>query len=724
MPDPSEDPTKPIEPETVADSGQAETPPDDPTVSSSEFAADPLVGVQIRYLGDYELMNVIGRGGMGVVYRAKQISLNRLVAVKVIRFGETSSDAELRRFQHEAEAIAALDHPGIVPIYEIGTHEGRHYFSMKLIQGESLAKAIPRLKGNYRAIGRILADSARAVQHAHARGILHRDIKPANIVLDGEDIPHVTDFGLAKRLEAESVDPTLSAAIVGTPAYMAPEQTTASRGSITIATDIYGLGAVLYAMLSGHAPHRGSSVLEVLDAVREKQPEPPSRDDPKIPRDLEVICMKCMDREPGRRYQTAGELADDLDRWLEDRPISARKVSGVARFILWCKRRPLVAGLAAALLISVLAGSAGVLINWQKVRRQRDEINLAYLQVRAESQASRSLNDFLVSDLLAFSSPFLAGARDVPVSTLLDRSAEYASTRFANQPKIEASIRQILGVAYLSLGMIDKSEAELLRSTKIRQSLPESDEADRLSSEYFVGYLRLFQNDFEQAEIHARNAFDGRRKLLGETDEATLEAASLLGAVVKMRGRADEARNVLEKAIATAREVLGDEHRMTRHLLTNLAVVTHDQGRYQEAFTTFDQIARISLRINGANHPETLLAQSRLGATLFFLGRLKDAEEVLLVVVESARDVLGPRNPETIRIMNNLAAVQCMLGKNEAAATQFRKIIEQLKEMFPPDHQQIMNTELNLSVALLRQKKTVEAELILRDLVPKTELSG
>ena len=367
MPDPSKEPTENGESETVGEPGQAaageadfaSVPPTEvapgelnqeltrawegdsgsvpggsdgweaPTLDSGGKPSDPLLGARIRYLGDYELLEIIGQGGMGVVYRAKQISLNRTVALKVVRFDGIPTEAELRRFQHEAEAVASLDHAGIVPIYEVGTHEGRHYFSMKLITGESLAKAIPRLKGDYRSIARIVAGSAEALQHAHERGILHRDIKPANIVLDGEDVPHVTDFGLAKRIDPDQADLTLSRTVVGTPAYMAPEQTTAARGMITTATDIYGLGAVMYSLLSGQAPHRGSSVLEVLDAVREKMPESPRKVDARIPRDLEVICMKCMDRDPRRRYHSAGELADDLNRWLDGRPISARKTSGL-----------------------------------------------------------------------------------------------------------------------------------------------------------------------------------------------------------------------------------------------------------------------------------------------------------------------------------------------------------------------------------------------------------
>jgi serine/threonine protein kinase len=701
------------------ETGSSDGPGGATTPFTNDPPSDPPVGTKIRYLGDYELLDLIGKGGMGVVYRARQISLNRVVALKLIRLEGAPSDAELLRFQDEAEAIASLDHPGVVPIYEVGTHEGRHYFSMKLISGQSLQKAIPSLRRDFRTIGKILAGAARAVQHAHERGILHRDIKPANILLDSENAAHVGDFGLAKRMDAGNHELTMTGTVVGTPAYMAPEQATATRGTITIATDVYGLGAVLYALLSGHAPHRGSSMLEILDAVREHNPESPSKGDATIPRDLDVICMKCLEKEPGRRYHSARELADDLDRWLDGRPITARPVGPATRAVMWCRRKPLAAGLAAAFLISAIVGSTGILINWREVRRQRDELAKANVQVRSEWQASRSLNEFLVSDLLAWSSPFLAARRDVPVSSLLDRSSAAASARFVNRPKLEGSIRQALGHSYLALGMLPKAEAELLHSAKLREALPEGDELDRLSSEYVLARLRLDQGKIDEAEVRATKALEGRRRLLGEADEATLEAAELLGAVLKMKGRVVEAKALLEKTAAAAREALGDEHQATLHALTDLAVIAHDQGRLNEAYQSFDQLTRTSTRVFGVDHPETLFARSRLGVVAFSLGQLEPAEKILEAVVEPARDVLGPEHPETLRIVANLAAIRVELGKNEAAAKGMEEARKGQRAALPLDHIDGLKNEINGVVGLLKQGKAVEAEPLLRDLISR-----
>jgi WD40 repeat protein/peroxiredoxin len=294
---------------------------------------------------------------MGVVYRARQLSLNRPVALKLIRAGVLAGDDELRRFQNEAEAVALLDHPGIVPVYEVGAHEGQRYFSMKLVAGGNLADRLSSYRDDPKAAARLLAEAAEAVHHAHVRGILHRDLKPANILVDDQGHPHITDFGLAKRVEADT-EMTASGAVLGTPAYMAPEQAL-GRPAITTATDVHGLGAVLYALLTGRAPFVGDSVVDTLTKVKEQPPDPPRKFNAKVPRDLEVICLKCLEKDPPRRYASAQALADDLRAWLEGRPIAARPVGPIERARMFVRRRPALAaayGLMAAVLLLVVYG--------------------------------------------------------------------------------------------------------------------------------------------------------------------------------------------------------------------------------------------------------------------------------------------------------------------------------------------------------------------------------
>src|SRR5262249_34460262 len=254
-----------------ADSTHGTVPFDPPGADGGDGTHELPRGTTVRYFGDYEVQTELGHGSMGVVYRARLISLNRPVALKLIRAGVLAGGDELRRFQNEAEAIALLDHPGIVPIHEVGEHDGQRYFSMKLVPGGSLADRLPAYTGDPKAAAALLAEVADAAHHAHMRGILHRHLTPANILVNDHGQPHVTVFGLARKVEGD-VEPTATGAILGTPAYMSPEQAAGKRGSITTATDVYGLGAVLYVLLTGKPPFAGDSVMDTLTKVREQPP--------------------------------------------------------------------------------------------------------------------------------------------------------------------------------------------------------------------------------------------------------------------------------------------------------------------------------------------------------------------------------------------------------------------------------------------------------------------
>jgi hypothetical protein len=288
-------------------------------------------------VGDYELLGEIAHGGMGIVYRARQRSLNRLVALKMVLPGRAPNPAALARFRAEARAAAELDHPNIVPIYEVGEHEGHQFFSMKLIDGGTLADSLHRHpRPAERELVAALTKVCRAIHFAHQRGILHRDLKPSNVLLDAAGEPFVADFGLVKRLGTDE-GMTATGAALGTPAYMAPEQAEGISAAVTTLADVYALGAILYEILTGRPPFRGETALDTLRQVREAKPEPPSQANPRADASLAAVCLKCLEKDPARRYATAGELADDLDRWLAGEPVLARPAAGVARLREWVR---------------------------------------------------------------------------------------------------------------------------------------------------------------------------------------------------------------------------------------------------------------------------------------------------------------------------------------------------------------------------------------------------
>jgi serine/threonine-protein kinase len=383
---------------------------------SSSSGATPT----FPYLSGCEILDELGRGGMGVVYRARQLGLNRLVALKMLSRGSGASSEELARFRREAEAVARLHHPNIVQVYEVGEQDGLPYFALELVEGGTLAAKLAGAPQPPREAAELVATLARAMHYAHGQGVLHRDLKPANVLLSfSRDavVPKITDFGLAKRLDEVGV--TQTGMVVGTASYMAPEQAEGKNREVGVAADVYSLGAILYECLTGRPPFKAVTVLETLLQIKSEEPAPPARLNPAVPRDLETISLKCLRKEPDSRYDSAGALAEDLRRWLAGEPIVARPVGRLERAWRWCARNPARAGLAAALVLLAVVLGVGGAWSWQQraaaiARRQRADEQTRETAAQVQEQLK---NAWLGHDAAELEKVAVSAERTVEMAT-------------------------------------------------------------------------------------------------------------------------------------------------------------------------------------------------------------------------------------------------------------------------------------------------------------------
>ena len=491
------------------DYGTDNPPTKEPLTRGKSRQAALADTAMVNRFGDYELLGEIARGGMGVVYKARQIALNREVAIKMILSGQFANDDEMERFYAEAEAAASLNHPNIVTIYEIGEVDGRHFFSMEYVPGDSLADLVrerplaPRRAANY------ISDICEAVHLAHDNGILHRDIKPANVLVNNKDIPLVTDFGLAKQVHEKS-GMTMEGSVLGTPSYMPPEQARGNLDEVDARSDIYAIGATLYQLLTGTPPFAAASVYETIRQVLNKEPAEPKERNPDIPQDLATICMKCLQKSPDKRYQTALELKEELQRFLQGMPILARPIGNVERLTRWCLRNPLIASSSATAILGVLAMLITMTIAYFVT-------NDALLDARKSFERSKqTVDDFFVvvtqNELLQ--TPNTRVVREV----MLDKALQYYEslrqqragnltderTFLADSADLEFKIGQIAEAQGNTLSAIDHYDnAANTVKTLLKQSDEDREQLRLKLSSYLTPLVRIHTRDnsdeFKQA---------------------------------------------------------------------------------------------------------------------------------------------------------------------------------------------------------------------------------
>jgi len=512
----------------VADPGGMDKPSRGDATAAPDGKKATRAAELLGELGDYELLEEIGRGGQGVVFRARQKSLNRTVALKVISLGQWASKAHLKRFRLEAEAAARLEHPGIVPIHEVGERDGQCYFSMKFIEGGQLDEVTKREPMSIRQAVELIAKVTRTVHYAHEHGILHRDIKPGNILVDQKGEPHLTDFGLARLVETESTV-TRTMEVLGTPSYMAPEQAVGDNAAISSVTDVYGLGAVLYQLLTGQPPFAGGTTYETIKLLLDTEPRQPRQLNPKIDRDLSTICLKCLEKDPTRRYPSALALADDLERWLKHEPIQARRTGIFARGKKWVRRNPSRALLAASLV--ALAAAAGWIV-W-KSEFIRHPVTNGVAVLPFENLSPDSDNAYFANGIQEEILTRLASIADLKV---ISRTS---TQQYQSKPRNLREIAKQLGVAHIVEGSVQKAADQVRVNVQLVNAQTDShlwaDTYDRKLTDIFG----------VESEIARRIAESLQAKLTGREEQALAvkstnnpEAydAYLRGAAFEVRG--------------------------------------------------------------------------------------------------------------------------------------------------------------------------------------------
>jgi eukaryotic-like serine/threonine-protein kinase len=674
-----------------------------PSLGSS--GKSPAAGPPRPQVEGYTILSELGRGGMGVVYKARQRKLNRIVALKMVLAGVHAGQDQLARFYTEAEAVAHLQQPNIVQIYEVSEHNGLPYFSLEYVDGGSLSDRIDGQPQPVEEAGRMVELLARAIGYAHEQGIVHRDLKPANVLLTKAGDPKVTDFGLAKRLESDSSQ-TKSGTLMGTPNYMAPEQARGLVHEVGPLADVYALGVILYEMLTGRTPFLGSSILDTLQQVRNHEPVPPSRLQPKVPRDLETICLKCLEKEPAKRYETAIALADDLRRFLKHEPIQARPVGLPERVWRWCQRNRRVAALSAAVMLLIVSMAIGgpvaaVLIGQQKALAVKNEQAARTAQAAAEANqkmADASAKVAAEQRDLAFGAfrtfvTSVSKLRDTPATQnikqqLLQGGIEglqkvMKSAQSAGRTDIMmAEAHQQMGDLFQSMGQHAEARKEYETSYTIRKELADSapSELERkrelAAALTKLGDISLLETNTEQAKKHYSAALALREELAAAPTSSEQVQIDLATSYVTLGNisEAAEAESYYEKALRIRREVATKASAASR------------ASRERDVWIMSNKLADLSLRQDD----------------------LHKAREHFAVGLEQARKLktMMPNSPRaTIDLANafvSLGKVNHQTGSATEAASCFDQALGHLRPAAAEDPQ---NIELQIALMLVLSRK-------------------
>jgi serine/threonine protein kinase/tetratricopeptide (TPR) repeat protein len=731
-------------------------------------------------LGDFRNLREIGRGGMGVVYEAEQISLGRRVALKVLPFAATMDARHLQRFQNEARAAASLEHPHIVPVYGVGCERGVHYYAMKFIDGQSLAEMIPRqrttsadgVSGPASAVASPLASgvalahrvlesenrgaltpprspetavaaqteraprddaafgqiaewgiqAALALEYAHSLGIIHRDIKPANLLIENSPLitdhsppSHsslvarhsslrlwITDFGLART--AADAGLTITGDVLGTLRYMSPEQALAKHGLVDHRTDIYSLGVTLYELLTGTPAVIGKDREQILNAITLDEPPLPRTIDAAIPRELETIVLKAMEKNPADRYFTAQALADDLRRHLKNEPIRARRSSLMQRARKVTRRHPGVTiTAAAAILAGLLLTVAGLAVNNRMVRHEQLLTQDALGRVEREKAIAQSVRYFFREKLLAQADPRIQADAllksgkpgklkpDPTVRDLLNLAAfelapEKIEGQFPGQPPVQAELLKTIGEAYGAIGEYPEAISHLKRARDLQARELAPDHADTLATISSLARAYLDARKLEEAALLFEQVRDARTESLGADDPDTLASMNDLARTYFAQGRHKEALALREDIVARRTARLGSDDPDTIASMSNLANSYAAVDRYDKALELHLKMLEWRQTKLSPEHPHTLQSMNNVANCYLALGQLPKALELHMETLRLRRQNLGEDKPDTLQSMNNVAYTHSRLDQYAKAIEWYEETLRRRLEKFHIEH--------------------------------------